>query len=134
MTLSLDEYQNRTQDTAVYPGQGTPLGLIYTALKMNGEAGEFAEHVGKAIRDDRLVKLSAGYGSGKSAAFTMDGTDALTPDRRALLKKEIGDVLWYAAAAARELGFTLGEIAAENLQKLADRKARGVLGGSGDNR
>jgi len=35
---------------------------------------------------------------------------------------------------AQELGFTLGEIAQENLDKLASRKARGVLGGSGDNR
>lgn len=47
---------------------------------------------------------------------------------------EISDVLWYLAAAARELGFTLEEIATYNLAKLADRKARGVLAGSGDNR
>jgi len=35
---------------------------------------------------------------------------------------------------ARELGTDLATIAAENAAKLADRKARGVLGGSGDNR
>lgn len=40
--MDLNEYQSRTQDTAVYPGQGSPMGLIYCALKMNGEAGESA--------------------------------------------------------------------------------------------
>lgn len=120
LPLSLDEYQNRTQDTAIYPGQGTPLGLIYCALKMNGEAGEFAEHVGKAIRDDGYCEpVDQRWGE-------------LTPDRHALLKKELGDIGWYLAAAARELGFTLSEVMQENLDKLADRKARGVLGGSGD--
>jgi hypothetical protein len=132
--LTLDEYQARTQDTAIYPGQGTPLGLAYVALKMNGEAGEFSEHLGKAIRDDGLVS--------KERTFVRDGEfevgadvialNALTPERRALLKKEIGDVLWYLAAGARELGYTLSEVARDNLDKLADRKARGALQGSGD--
>jgi NTP pyrophosphatase (non-canonical NTP hydrolase) len=123
--LTLDEYQARTQDTAVYPGQGDIIGLLYVALKMNGEAGEFAEHVGKAIRDDNLLSVANGP---ESVVLLHE----LTPARTALLKKEIGDVLWYLAAGARELGFTLSDIAQENLNKLADRKARGVLAGSGD--
>jgi NTP pyrophosphatase (non-canonical NTP hydrolase) len=135
-TLTLDAYQARTQDTAIYPGQGTPLGLIYVALKMNGEAGEFSEHLGKAIRDDKLAEVYsretetyAGFEQIDTAQFS-----SLTLDRRAKLMSEVSDVLWYVAAAARELGFTLSEIAEYNLAKLADRKARGVLGGSGDNR
>ncbi len=114
--MQLNEYQDNAITTAVYPGRGSPLGLIYVALKMNGEAGEFAEHVGKALRDDNYMQ------------------DELTPERNLLLKKELGDVLWYIAAAAKELGFTLDEIAVANNAKLADRKARGVLAGSGDNR
>ena len=51
---TLDAYQAAATKTAIYPGQGTPLGLAYCALKLNGEAGEFAEHVGKAMRDDAL--------------------------------------------------------------------------------
>ena len=114
----------------MYPGQGTALGLIYCALKMNGEAGEFAEHVGKAVRDDGFVPVETVC---TPEVQTLARLGVLpTPDRHVLLKKEIGDVLWYCAAAARELGFSLGEIAQENLDKLADRKARGVLGGSGD--
>jgi NTP pyrophosphatase (non-canonical NTP hydrolase) len=113
MVLTLNEYQQQTLQTAVYPGRGTMQGIVYTALKLNGEAGEVAEHIGKALRDDGGI---------------------ITPERRTLLKKELGDVLWYISSLADELGFGLGAIAVHNLEKLADRKTRGVLGGSGDNR
>lgn len=56
------------------------------------------------------------------------------PDLREQVLKEIGDVLWYADALAHLLGSSLDVIAADNLAKLADRQARGVLTGSGDNR
>jgi hypothetical protein len=35
---------------------------------------------------------------------------------------------------ANELNANLGRVMEVNLDKLADRKARGVIGGSGDNR
>ncbi len=41
---TMDLYQQISTKSAIYPGQGTPLGLAYVALKLNGEAGEFAEH------------------------------------------------------------------------------------------
>lgn len=124
--MKLNDYQQAAVGTAVYPGRGSALGISYVGLKLNGEAGEFAEHLGKAIRDDA-------YGQQVAQADGL-GQTPLTPERHALLKKELGDVLWYIAAGAEELGVTLEEIAAENLAKLASRKARGVLGGSGDNR
>lgn len=113
---TLNDYQKISSQTAIYPGQGAPLGLAYVALKMNGEAGEFAEHVGKAMRDEGL----------------MDGV--LDPFRRELLIKEIGDVLWYLGAAGRELGITLEEAANANIRKLQDRQRRNTLQGSGDER
>lgn len=131
--LTFDEYQERTADTAIYPGKGTPLGLIYCALKGAGEAGEFAEHVGKAMRDD-------GYAGPHDIRFTNETetrtvpAQALTPDRRQKLAHEIGDELWYCASKARELGYTLSEVAVMNLEKLADRQKRGTLQGSGDSR
>lgn len=113
--MKLNDYQKDAIKSAVYP-RGKQLGLMYVGLKLNGEAGEFAEHVGKAVRDDNF------------------GTEDLTDVRRLLLKKELGDVLWYIAAGATELGFSLEDIAETNLNKLNDRKARGVLSGSGDER
>jgi NTP pyrophosphatase (non-canonical NTP hydrolase) len=47
---------------------------------------------------------------------------------------EIGDVMWYCAVLAKELDMDLGHIMEKNLEKLADRKKRGKLSGSGDNR
>lgn len=120
---SLDAYQNIAQRSAIYPGKGTPQGLLYVALKMNGEAGEFAEHVGKSMRDDGYAQIING-----------EQYVNLTPERRALLIKEIGDELWYLAAAAKELGIPLSEAAAVNLEKLADRTERDKLSGSGDER
>ena len=48
--------------------------------------------------------------------------------------KEIGDVLWYLAVFADHLGISLNAVAQQNLDKLKSRQARGVLGGTGDNR
>jgi NTP pyrophosphatase (non-canonical NTP hydrolase) len=111
--MLLSEYQQRAVSTAIYPDKGKIGGLVYTALKLNGEAGEVAEKVGKILRDDSGV---------------------LTLEKREALIKELGDVLWYVAATARELNVELETVAEQNLNKLADRKARGVLQGSGDSR
>jgi NTP pyrophosphatase (non-canonical NTP hydrolase) len=123
---SLDLYQETATKSAIYPGQGTSLGLMYVALKLNGEAGELAEHVGKAMRDDGLT-VPIGFGNG--VEFEM-----LTEARRALIIKEVGDVLWYLSAACNELGISLSKAALTNLQKLADRSERDALRGSGDER
>ena len=123
---ALNLYQRLATGTAIYPGQGSPLGLIYVALKGAGEAGEFAEHVGKAMRDDGFITMED---------VDEEITDGqLTPERRALLIKEIGDELWYLAAKCNELDITLSEAALINVNKLRDRQTRGILRGSGDNR
>lgn len=106
--MSLNDYQTKAMSTAVYN-----MPLIYPALKLNGEAGEVAEKVGKVIRDN-------------------DGV--FTNEKKAELAKEIGDVMWYCAALARDIGYTLEDIAEMNLNKLASRMERGVIQGSGDNR
>jgi NTP pyrophosphatase (non-canonical NTP hydrolase) len=124
-------YQQTATQSAVYPGQGTPLGLAYVALKLNGEAGELAEHVGKAARDEGFFEFF-GY-----ADFVETGNPlgaSLAPERRELLIKEVGDVLWYLSAACNELGISLSAAAITNLEKLADRQERNVLRGSGDER
>lgn len=50
------------------------------------------------------------------------------------LSKELGDVLWYIALFAHELGLSFDDIAQQNVDKLASRKARDTIKGQGDNR
>lgn len=124
-----DLYQRISTKSALYPGQGTQLGLTYAALKLNGEAGELAEHVGKAMRDDGMMNgLYVDNGCVQSEGI------ALTPERRELIIKEIGDCLWYLSALCNELKITLAYAMLCNLKKLASRTANKTLRGSGDNR
>jgi len=108
--MQLSDYQRQSRRTAEYPREAW---LAYPALGLAGEAGEVAEHAKKAIRDD----------AGK-----------VSDERRAAMSKELGDVLWYVAQLASELGLELEDIAAQNLEKLLSRQQRGVLSGSGDDR
>ncbi|HEX4186886.1 MAG TPA: nucleoside triphosphate pyrophosphohydrolase family protein [Solirubrobacteraceae bacterium] len=108
--MELSEYQQRSRRTAEYPREAW---LAYPALGLAGEAGEVAEHAKKAIRDD----------GGR-----------IREERRAAMSKELGDVLWYVAQLATELGLELEEVARENLEKLSSRQERGTLSGSGDER
>jgi NTP pyrophosphatase (non-canonical NTP hydrolase) len=137
LTGNLNDYQQAATKSAFYPGQGTALGLIYVALKLNGEAGELAEHVGKAMRDDELIEVGEQVESDGTctAIYAQLGpAKPLTPERRALIIKEVGDNLWYLSAICNELGITLAEAATTNLRKLKDRTDRDKLSGSGDER
>lgn len=106
--MTLNEYQEAAYATAVYPDA---FNILYPAVKLASEAGEAVGVVGKFLRGD--------YGF---------------EEMKRQLRKELGDVLWYVAAVAEDLGVSLQIIAEENLEKLQDRKERGVLKGSGDNR
>ena len=75
---------------------------------MTSEAGEVAGKIKKIIRDGKGNKEAIAY--------------------------EIGDVLWYCAVLASELGVSLNTIMKKNLEKLHDRHMRGTLQGSGDSR
>ena len=106
--MDMNEYQKNAVTTAVYPAQHK---ILYPALGLAGEAGEVANKVKKIMRD---------------------GTGKLPADWREQLASEIGDVLWYCAALSEDLGYTLGRIAKENEVKLASRKKKGTIHGSGD--
>ncbi len=111
MSLTLHEYQQRAALTAKYPNAGQ--NPIYPTLGLAGEAGEVADKVKKVVRD-------------KGGTFDAESIAAIG--------KELGDVLWYVARLAAELGLDLEQVAQANLDKLASRQQRGVLGGSGDER
>ena len=113
------QYAVAVESVARYPdsGTGSLTALLYCTLGMNGEAGEFAEKVKKLMRDDGVTDVAH-----------------LTFDQHKALLKELGDVLWYVTRTAAELGVPLSLVADDNITKLLDRRERGVLGGSGDNR
>lgn len=110
--MEMNHYQKESRKTAKYP-QEESLPLMYTALGMNGEAGEIADKIKKMLRDDGGV---------------------LTDERKESLKMELGDVMWYIAQMCTELGFTLEEVAQGNLDKLLSRMERNKINGDGDNR
>jgi NTP pyrophosphatase (non-canonical NTP hydrolase) len=51
-----------------------------------------------------------------------------------VVEKELGDVLWAMAELCSQLDLSLEHVAQVSLRKLASRKERGVLHGSGDDR
>ena len=107
----INHYQREAVKTAVYPHSHS---IIYPALGLAGEAGEIANKVKKFVRD--------GY---DQENFEM---------KKLELMAEIGDVMWYCAALARDIGFDLQHVAQYNIHKLQDRAARGKIQGDGDDR
>ena len=109
--MTFQEYQEEARKTAIYPNKDN--NFIYPTLGLAGEAGEVAEKIKKVIRD---------------------GNGIVSEEKKEEITKELGDVLWYVANLAKELGITLEDVAQKNLIKLQSRQQRNELHGSGDNR
>lgn len=110
--MTFDEYQEKALTTIISTNDELK-DTLHWVLGINGEAGEVAEKVKKIIRDQN---------------------GNISEENKEELAKEIGDVLWYLAVFAHQLGYSFEDVAKANLEKLSSRKERGVLGGSGDNR
>ena len=108
--MDMNDYQKRAMMYRLHRIEGD---IPYAALGLAGEAGELADKVKKVLRD-------------RNGKFN----DLSNVE----IAKELGDVLWYCALLASDLGYDLDFVAKMNLVKLEDRKARGVIGGEGDNR
>ena len=106
----LDMYQQVAKTTAIYPREQA---IIYPTLGLTGEAGEVANKVKKIIRD---------------------GSNSKDEKLVSEIKAEIGDCLWYIAVLADDFDIKLSDIASANLEKLANRKKKGTIHGSGDTR
>ena len=103
--IGFREYQKKASSFAIYPATHK---VLYPTLGLCGEAGEVANKVKKIVRDGKLDKEG--------------------------IASELGDCLWYIAAVCRDLGINMGDVAADNLAKLAKRKQNNTLQGNGDNR
>jgi NTP pyrophosphatase (non-canonical NTP hydrolase) len=114
--MNFSEYQQKAIATDLSAGKGhqiMSIAFMDKVLGLLGESGEIAEKFKKILRD-------------KNAELDDTGRQELV--------KELGDVLWYIALLAHYLDIPLDDIATKNISKLASRKTRGVLAGSGDNR
>ena len=108
--MEFNKYQEEALKNKVY-GYGDS--IIYPALGLGNEAGEVQGKIKKVLRDSN---------------------GNFDEENKKKIADECGDVLWYLAALASDLGYTLEEIAQMNMEKLLGRRERGTIQGSGDNR
>ncbi len=113
--MQLSEYQQKSRETAVYVNAGK--NFVYPTLGLAGETGEVVEKIKKLIRNDLVTDASQ-----------------VSEEKKEEIAKEMGDVLWYLAQLATELGISLDDVASTNIEKLQSRKERGALHSEGDNR
>lgn len=119
--MTATEYEQQAHRTiAGHAAENIP----YLSFGLVAEAGEVADKIAKAVRrgEIEISNNEIFFVRGNCFQFT-DG-----------LVSELGDVLWFVAMMARRLGFSLEEVMRRNLDKLADRQARGVIIGDGDKR
>ena len=109
LTMQFNEYQEKAKKTDTYKVKSDR--LQYSVLGLVGEAGEVADKVKKIMREEK---------------------GRVGEERRQELKQELGDVLWYMAKLARELGLKFDEIAKANIEKLYRRQVHGIFSGGPD--
>lgn len=102
--MKLNEYQALAWLTAMETAKNP----AYMVSNLASEAGEVAGKYAKWVRDGELDEVG--------------------------MQKELGDVLWQAAGLASVMGWSMEDIAQQNLDKLAQRKINNTLTGSGDSR
>ena len=120
--MTLQEYESRAMETCM-PTCNNPLYMIGL---LHEEAGELQGKINKAIRKGWLEF------EGNQIAWL--GTQEQLEEFHADCQKELGDVCWAVAGIAHIFKFGLRGTAQTNLDKLADRRNRGVIIGEGDNR
>jgi NTP pyrophosphatase (non-canonical NTP hydrolase) len=108
--MTLNQYQEAAKQTAIYKKEHR---IGYTTLGLVCEAGQVAGKVKKVIIDN-------------NNRFKLEDLQEIA--------KELGDVLWYVATLADDIGIDLEDIARINIQKLTARKEKVTISGSGDNR
>ena len=103
--MNMNDYQTKAMGTLLESANNAP----YMLLNLSSEVGELHSLFAKNQRDGGDLDWN-------------------------LVKKELGDVLWQVAGCAHVFGYKLEDIAQQNLDKLAARKIKNTLKGSGDER
>lgn len=119
--MELNEYQSKAMSTCMASCNN----FSYMFLNLVGEVGEFASKVAKHIRKGKAM-------IGNNQLITDVGDNAVSDEEKELLKAEVGDCLWQLSGLCKVMGWTLEEVAQQNLDKLAARKKVGTIDGNGD--
>ncbi len=102
--MLIEDYQELAWKTAL----DTAKNPAYMVANLTSEAGEVAGKYAKWIRDGVLDEAG--------------------------MQKEVGDVLWQIAGLSTVMGWSLADLASQNLRKLAQRQTNNTLMGEGDER
>ena len=124
--MTLNEYQEKAMSTCMDSCNN----FSYMMLNLVGEVGELSSKVAKMIRKGKFD--IGGESNLRVDTKAMNGDDIETIGKE--LKLEAGDIAWQLAGRCKVLGWSLEDVCQANLDKLASRKARGVIDGNGDER
>lgn len=102
--MLMEDYQELAWKTALESAKNP----AYMVANLTSEAGEVAGKYAKWIRDGVLDEAG--------------------------MQKEVGDVLWQIAGLSTVMGWSLADLASQNLRKLAQRQINNSIGGNGDER
>ena len=129
--MTLNEYQQQAMTTCLPEAEN----FTYMMLNLVGEVGEFAGKVAKAIRKGKaMVERNEFYPFKPDTNNVIRASAMMIDEDFEELQKEAGDILWQLSGLCSVMGWQLEDIAQQNLDKLADRKSRQVIDGSGDDR
>lgn len=118
--MNANDYQEAAHEFASYGGN-----KVYPYAGLAEEAGEVLGKYAKFVRHNEGLDPHCGIDYALK-----DEKDAYHVE----IRKELGDVIWMVAEIATINGLTLEGIMDSNINKLRDRKERGVIDGSGDDR
>ena len=121
--MNASEFQVKAHDFASY-GENP----MYPALGLSEEAGEVCGKIAKFIRKHEGIDPM-------TARYELENKVTVTDDElkfRKDLSRELGDTMWMLAELCTNYGLDMGEVMAENIEKLADRKDKGLIIGEGD--
>jgi NTP pyrophosphatase (non-canonical NTP hydrolase) len=119
--MELNDYQESAMTTCMASCNN----LSYMFLNLVGEVGEFASKVAKHIRKGKAM-------IDNNQLITEVGDNVVSDEEMELLKAEAGDCLWQLSGLCKVMGWTLEDVAQQNLDKLAARKKIGTIDGNGD--
>lgn len=121
--MHLSDYADDAIKFAAYPDEAK---VLYPLLALTEEVGELNGKIAKMLRKDSDGLRSISLGDCGDLGLSRDEDNAL--------RAEAGDILWQFSALCKGMGWSLEDIARENLDKLEARRLAGTIVGEGDNR